>query len=233
MSKLNHGARLAALALALLVGSCASEDGKEGFGNPDGSENHPIVVEPTDQTLKLPFTASEAGLMPEDAARLESFVGDYMNEGSGAISVSAPAGAGSSEALSYFGERLALLGVPRARILVGTHDVAGGDARVELDFISYSAHTGKCGDWSTDLAETGSNLTAPNLGCSVQHNIAAMVADPRDLMTPEQQTAGDATARATMMGQYEQGKITAAQKSASQNGSVSDVGSSGSNGGGQ
>jgi pilus assembly protein CpaD len=224
MSKFNHGVRMAALAAALLAGSCAS-DGRHGFANTDGAENHPIVVEPSDKALELPFSANEAGLMPEDTARLESFVGDYLNSGSGAISVSAPDGPGSSAALSYFGERLALLGVPRERILVGTHP--GSDSHVQIDFITYVAHTDKCGDWSANLAETESNSTAPNFGCSVQHNIAAMVTDPRDLMTPEQQTEGDVTQRTTMMGHFEQGTITTAQKSQSQNGSVSDVGTSG------
>lgn len=227
MTNLNHGFRMAALAALLLAGSCASDIGTPGFSNPDGAENHPIVVEPSDRALRLPFSASEAGLMPEDASHLEAFVDDYLTSGSGAISVSAPEGPGSSETLSYFGERLALLGVPRSRILVGTHESADGDARVELHFISYSAHTDQCGDWSNDLAKTGDNSTSPNFGCATQHNLAAMASDPRDLITPEAETPADQTHRAAVLGHYEQGQITGSQKSGEQNATISGVGSGG------
>jgi len=227
MANAHYGLRIAALAATLLAGSCSTEEGVGGFSNPDGEQNHPIVVEPSDQSLMLPFSATEAGLMPEDAARLEKFVGDYLSDGSGAISVSAPAGPGAQEALSYFGEKLALLGVPRSRILVGTRDVADREARVELHFISYSARTDRCGDWSVDLDETWANKTAPNFGCATQHNLAASITDPRDLVTPEAEGPPDATRRAALLGHYEQGEITSSAKSSQQSGSVSDVGNSG------
>ena len=228
MTTANYHLRMTVLAAALLVGSCSTDKyALQGVPNPDGAENHPIVVEPSDRSLRLSFSATEAGLMPEDAVRLEAFVGDYLNGGSGAISVSAPAGPGANEALSYFGEKLALLGVPRSRILVGTREVAGRDEKVKFHFISYEAHTDQCGDWSADLAETTANATAPNLGCSNQQNIAAMVTDPRDLITPEPESAADATHRAAVLGHYEQGQVTGSAKNSSQSGTVSDVGTSG------
>jgi pilus assembly protein CpaD len=212
MSNLRDGLRVAVLAATLLAGSCASDSGKF---SPDGAENHPIVVEPSNRTLKLPFSAPEAGLLPEDAARLEAFVSAYLSEGNGAISVSAPQGPDASAAISYFGERLAQLGVPRSRILVGTREVGSGDKRVELDFVGYVAHTDECGDWSVDLAATSHNDTAPNFGCSVQQNIAAMVSDPRDLLGPEQMETSDATRRHDVTDKYEKGAITQADKNKS------------------
>jgi len=57
-----------------------------------------------------------------DAAHFDAFVADYMQHGNGAISISAPQGRDASAAIAYFGERLANAGIPRERILVGTHD---------------------------------------------------------------------------------------------------------------
>jgi pilus assembly protein CpaD len=213
MPHLSDGLRMAALAAALLAGSCASDDGDSGRFSPDGAANHPIVVEPGTRSLKLPFSAGEAGLLPEDASRLEAFVSDYANDGNGAISISAPEGVESNVAITYFGERLAEMGVPRSRIIVGTHEA--NDKQVELDFISYTAHTDKCGDWSQDLAATAHNDTAPNFGCSVQQNIAAMVADPRDLIEPRGMGAADATRRNDVVTKYEKGAITQADKNKS------------------
>jgi pilus assembly protein CpaD len=209
MPSMNDTMRITALAAVLLAGSCSSD---VGTLSADGERNHPIVVEPSSNSIKLPFSATDAGLLPEDSLRFEAFVDAYQHGGNGAISVSAPAGPASNAAISYFGERLAQMGVPRSRILVGTHDVANGDTSVELDFIGYSAHTDQCGDWSMDLAETSSNETSPNFGCSVQHNIAAMVEDPRDLVEPRDLGPGDATRHAIILEKYEKGDITQATK---------------------
>ena len=215
MSNWKDSLRLAVLAATLLAGSCTSEESRLSS---DGAENHPILVEPTNQTLRLPFSAPEAGLLPEDAARLEAFVDAYTREGNGAISVSAPEGPDSRAALSYFGERLVQLGVPRSRILVGTREVGGEDRRIEISFIGYGAHTEACGDWSTDLTETAANDTAPNFGCAQQQNLAAMVDNPRDILGPQDAGASDATRRGDVMGKYEKGVLTQADKNKSDKG---------------
>jgi pilus assembly protein CpaD len=67
----------------------------------------------------------------------------------------------------------------------------------------------------------------PDFGCSVQQNIAAMVADPKDLVAPREMGPGDAVRRATLVKQYETGAVTAAAKSQDQSGAVSTVGTSG------
>lgn len=223
MSKWSERLRLAVLAATLLAGSCASNDGERLSS--DGAENHPIVVEPSDRSLKLPFSAPDAGLMPEDAARLEAFVSDYQMQGSGAISVSAPEGPDANAAISYFGERLARMGIPRARILVGTHDAR--DHEVQLDFIGYEAHTDKCGDWSQNLSDTAANDTSPNFGCAVQQNIAAMVTNPRDLASPEAEASADAARRSVALEHYEKGEVTSSTKGKDQSGAVADVGTGG------
>jgi pilus assembly protein CpaD len=125
----------------------------------------------------------------------------------------------------YFGERMAAMGVPRDRILVTRRNSAPGDIRIELNYITYEAHVDPCGDWSMNWADTGSNQSTPNFGCSVQNNIAAMVADPRDLVAPRAMDDASATRRAAVLGHYEKGETTAATKSSDQSGSVSSVGS--------
>jgi pilus assembly protein CpaD len=212
MSNIKDVLRFASLAAVLLAGSCAAPINDGGGLQQDGAINHPIVVEPTYQTLKLPFSVPAAGLMPDDAAHFNAFVSEYMASGNGAISISAPAGSDASAAIGYFGERLAAMGVPRARILVGTHDVMDSDRRVELGYIGYAAHTDTCGDWSKNLGDTSDNRTGPNFGCSVQQNIAAMVSDPRDLIAPRGTDNVDAVRRAVVLGHYEKGEITQADK---------------------
>lgn len=206
--------RFASLAAFLFAGSCAapSNDGGGQFSDPE--QNHPITVEPDYHTLRLPYSASDAGLMPDDAARFSLFVADFLASGNGAISISAPQGPSANAAIGYFGERLAQYGVPRDRILVGQR-ADGGDGKVELGYVAYKAHVENCvpgGDWSKDWQDNVDNAPTLNYGCSVQHNLAAQLSDPRDLVQPRTMDASDATRRNTVMGHYEKGEVSQADK---------------------
>jgi pilus assembly protein CpaD len=159
--------------------------------------------------------------LPDDTDKLDAFVADYLSRGSGSISVSAQRGADSTAAMTYFGNRLFAMGVPRSKILVGTHE--GPDTRVEIGFIAYHASTAPCGDWSENAGNTASNRTASNFGCAVQANVAAQVADPRDLIEMRPTDPADAVRRATVLDNYEKGRPTAADKTKDQSGAVSEV----------
>jgi pilus assembly protein CpaD len=200
------------VAAVILVSGCSvpREDG--GFSFEDGARNHPIRVEPSYQSLKLAYSAADQGLSPADAARLDAFVGDYQEHGNGAIAVSAPAGASANQQITFFADRINQMGIARDHILVSTHEAAAGDTRVEIDYVAYQAHADRCGDWSEDLSDTMSNGTPRNFGCAVQQNIAAQIADPRDLMQPRPMEASNAARRTTVVGKYEQGQITQADK---------------------
>ncbi|HVZ69054.1 MAG TPA: CpaD family pilus assembly protein [Rhizomicrobium sp.] len=221
MTKMNKVMCLGALAAVLLAGSCAAPMNDASI-TADPETNHPITVAPDMRTLRVSYVGD--GMSTEEAAKFDDFVAGYQARGNGSISISAPSGPGAAEAIRFFGERLAHLGVPRSRILVGTHDVSGGDSRVEVSYVAYVAHTEHCDDpWGRDVSETASNLPPSNFGCATQHNIAAMVADPRDLMGPRTMGQADATRRTTVVGKYEKGDVTAASKSPDQQANVSQM----------
>ena len=214
------------VAAMLLAGSCAAPT-NDGTVFADGLRNHPITVAPHNETIDVAFSDEAAGLSPEDGTKLADFVEDYLTRGDGAISISAPSGPNASAALSYFGEHLAHMGVPRSRILVGTHDGSGGDTRVAIGYIVYGAKSDACGNWSEDASDTAQNIPLPDFGCSNQHNLAEMVAEPRDLVVPRGMGPSDATRRQTVIGTYEKAQSTASQKSQEQSATLSGVGSSG------
>jgi len=217
--------RAASLAAVLLAGSCAEPLNEMNdptvFSDPDA--NHPITVEPAYRTLKVTFSDRTAALSPNDASQFSAFVEDYLSRGNGAVTVSATRGPGSSEAIDYFGQQLVKMGVPRERILVGTRDASNSDARVELGYIAYVPHTDACGDWSKNAEDDAANLPMPDFGCATQHNMAAMVVDPRDLSQARPLGSADPVRRALVIQNYEQAKPTAPPKSADQSGAVSDV----------
>ena len=209
--KLDHLLRVLAVGSALVAGSCSVANNGESISE-DGARNHPITVEPSYRDLKVQFAASADGMSPEDAAKFDSFLTDYRLHGNGSLGISVPSGASSRAAITYFGERAAASGISRDKILVSTHDAANGDLRVEVNYVTYQARTARCGDWSDDLSLTLMNNTPKNFGCAVQQNIAAMVSDPRDLVSPRGLDASDAGRRVTVINNYEQGKVTQAEK---------------------
>lgn len=222
-SKILHAASLAtALASLLLASSCAMPT-NGGAITADPDRNHPITVRPTFKDLKLSFATPASGLTPEAEARFIGFVQDYLARGNGSISISVPKGPGANAAIRYFGERMAHMGVPRSHILVATRELSHGDPRVVLGFITYKASTAPCGNWTANVANTASNLPVSNFGCANQHNLAAMVADPRDLLRLRKLGSGDATRRSTVIHNYEDGKPTAATKTGDQSVNVSGV----------
>ncbi len=216
------------LAAVLMAGSCAAPANGGNQITEDGAANHPIEVEPSYQSIKLYYSPADTGISPADQARFDSFVADYQEHGNGSIAVSAPAGINSQAMIGFFAQRINDMGVSKDHILVASHDAPDGDMRVEINYVSYQAHTDKCGDWSENLAYTADNLTPKNFGCAVQQNIAAQVADPRDLLGPRTMQDASAVRRGVVMGNYEQGKVTQADKNSSkkgdeQSGTSSDV----------
>jgi pilus assembly protein CpaD len=209
--KLDYLFRAAALASILVAGSCSVSNGDVAISE-DGAHNHPITVEPSYRELKVYFAGGADGMSAEDAAKFDAFLADYRLHGNGSLGISVPGGAPSRAAITFFGERAAATGISRDRILVSTHDVANNDLRVNVSYIAYTARTQACGDWSENEAFTLDNQTPRNFGCSVQQNIAAMVADPRDLLGPGGMGPVDTARRAAIMDHYEKGEITQADK---------------------
>ncbi|HKU64137.1 MAG TPA: CpaD family pilus assembly protein [Rhizomicrobium sp.] len=203
--------RAAALVSVLVAGSCSvTNDGS--MISEDGARNHPIAVEPSFRDLKIQFLGGADGMSAEDTAKFDAFVTEYRVRGNGSLGISVPNGPASRAAIIFFSERAAATGISRDKILVSTRDAANGDTRVDVSYISYTARAETCGDWSENLAFSGDNLTPKNFGCSVQHNIAAMVADPRDLLGPGAMGPVDTARRANVMDHYQKGEVTQAAK---------------------
>jgi pilus assembly protein CpaD len=209
---LDNFLRAAAVCSVLIAGSCAAPSNDGNTRMEDGAVNHPIAVTPSYRELKVQYAGAVQGMNADDALQFDAFLADYRSHGNGSLGISVPNGAPAHAAIAYFGERAAASGIARDKILVSTHDVQHGDYRVAVSYIAYQAHADSCGDWSENLSFTADNETPKNFGCSVQHNIAAMVADPRDLVTPHGTETADGKRSATVLDNYEQGKITSADK---------------------
>jgi len=213
----------AALAALALLACAAPVNGPEDAITVQ--QRYPITVEPHMEMVRIPFNAARGGLDQAGGADLERFARDYLDNGSGSLAIAgSPRNPAAPVAVA---DRLVTLGVPRDRIMIGNPDNADTGDDVRLSYIRYQAHAEACGDWSVNLSETSANKRSPNLGCATQHNLAAMVADPRDLVSPKPLDSNDVQRRLNVLDRYRKGETTIATKAPEQSGSISQVGAGG------
>ncbi len=220
---------LAALGLAALsLGACATGEEVVERTMPV-SVRYPITVEPRVAELRVAPDASAQGLGEADRARLAAFISEFAGNFDGKIAVATPDGTSNMRLAGKTATDvirvLEGMGVPRNRIALGSYP-AGGDpsGSVVVSYVRYVAAAPQCGDWSENLGYSPDNTKSPNFGCAYQRNLAAMIADPRDLLGPRAESMGDAERRATVLGKYRRGEPTQTTRSQDESGVVSSVG---------
>ena len=212
------------LFVALTLGACKhGEAGTQvdGWTLADPSQRHPIMVSQQPSHLNLAVARGSQGLTPSQRAEVLDFAGHFRagDSGNSRLIISAPSGtANESAAMTAANDVHSLLldgGFSEASIAIEAYrEDAGPQAPVRISYMRYVAEGPTCGNnWDKNLAYNPSNVPHPDLGCATQHNLAAMIANPADLLGPRTETARPAERRDDAMGKYVKGKITGAEKS--------------------
>ncbi len=198
-------------ALALCAAGCAA-----GFNGPEHAmtvaQAHPIAVDSQTVTLTIDADATTTDLSSRDQARLRAFANAYLVNGHGPLTITAPSGfadADGHEAAADIRQALNDAGVSWETLSGATYRT-GGDAGDQLivSYTRYVATASECGVWSGVRARDYRNLRSPNHGCATQNNIAAMLADPHDLIAPAALSPRDATSTARAIDAYRNGETT-------------------------
>jgi len=161
-----------ALSLGLVLGGCA--------GMPTNRTLYSVkqpVVERTNFTLDVNTDAS--GLPISEQQRLNGWF-EAMDLGYGdRISIENPtANPAVTNAVNDLAGRYGLMVSETAPATEGM--MQPGQARVVIS--RSEARVPGCPDWSAPADANYTNATSPNFGCATNSNIAAMVADPQDLL---------------------------------------------------
>jgi pilus assembly protein CpaD len=199
----------------LLAGGCANVHHVEVGAIPDDYRTrHPIVVSQAETAIDIPVVTSDGALSFANRGRVEDFADRFRASGADFIQVQLPSGSMnqyaadrvSHDILKVLGQRR----VARDRVFVQPYPAAGasGPVPIRLAFTTLVAKTGPCGRWPADLADTSENKNYHNFGCATQQNLAAQIADPRDLLSPRGVDTIDAERRTTVLDQYRRGDLT-------------------------
>jgi len=197
---------------------------------------HPISITEKDHTLKVFIGVNRGSLNPEQRAEVLAFAQSWREVATGGVIIDVPVGTAneqsSAAAMHEIQSILAATGVPPASIAVRTYRVTLRTlAPVRITYPHMAAQAGPCGLWPEDIGPSLTrdyfeNQPAWNYGCATQRNLAAMVANPADLVQPRAETPAYTMRRTTMMEHYRAGQSTGTiyQNSTISSGRISNIG---------
>ncbi len=202
---------------AILLSACSSVWNGAG-DNPTVAEKHPIAVDSQVVTLTLDVDPSTNELSSVNRSRLKAFAHQYMQNGHGPLTITAPSGGFDDrvgqETSSDIRKELFAVGVPWDAITGATYRAGGRGSERELvlSYTHFVATASPCGIWNSEFKHTYKNIAHPNFGCADQNNLAAMIADPRDLIEPATSTAPDAAQRVRGVQTFRSGEVTSRER---------------------
>jgi pilus assembly protein CpaD len=182
------------LLLAVTLAGCRP-DPDDGYfaAMAEPAKRHPIVVTADKPTLELNVPRLALGLTPEGRFEVVKFMRKFKTAGEGRLLVSLPASRRGAKEVVASLEDIRLMairnGLPPHLMLVKYHgDVTPDGSVIRLSYHRIAAIAGDCGEWDRDVGRNRENLPYPNFGCAQQKNLAAMVANPTDLILSAEET---------------------------------------------
>jgi pilus assembly protein CpaD len=175
-----------AAALAVGLSGCMADEDPRAFSfvpqsiddrYPLGAAKGPVTAE---------VDSSSGNLGPRQSSVVAGLARQAASAGVTPVTVAVPSGGGSSRAVA---KQVAAVmqknGVSHDQIRMTTYSGAAGGA-VRISFVKTHGASRDCGVWDQDLTETSLNEPYTNHGCAVRANMAAMIADPEDIVVPKQ-----------------------------------------------
>ena len=230
-------AAAALIGLAAALGACTHTQEETTASIPyDYRLRHPIVIQEADRTVEVLVGSRRGGLTALQRADVAAFAQSWLREGTGGILIDLPTATpnayAAAQTLREIEAILSASGVPPRGVKVREYRPQDPRqfATIKLNYGKIIADAGPCGVWPEDLGATfrnpiyQANRPYYNLGCAYQRNMAAMVANPSDLIQPRPESPISSTRRSTVLDKYGKGQPTAVQYPDADKGKLSDLG---------
>jgi len=211
----------ALIGLAVVLGACKHTDPVATASVPDDYRlRHPIAIQEADRTVIVFVGRGRGGLSANQRSDVMGMAQTWLKEGTGGITIDMPTetpnARAASESMREIQATFAAAGVPPRAVAVRQYrpEDPRHMAAIRLTYPKISATAGPCGLWPDDLGPSVNNRgyfeNKPyyNLGCSNQHNLAAMVDNPSDLVQPREETPAYTPRRNIAFDKYRKGTST-------------------------
>ena len=212
-----------AVAIAVVLSGCSYDEiarKEPNFDLIEPSQRHPIMVSQQPTRLSVNVPRGSSGLSPKERADILDFVQHFhaSDAGDSRLVILAPSGSGNEiaamQAVQQIRAMLADYGFSDSLISVEAYQAdKRAEAPVKVSYMRYVAEGPECGHWTENVAYTPNNLPMPNLGCASQKNLAAMIANPADLIAPRTMTPHSGERRDVVWDKYQKGDTTDSRKS--------------------
>ena len=205
------------LALALGAAGCAST----GPAPLTPLSRYSLRVEPGLDRIAL--AVHDQGLSANQHAALGQLAARYAAAGHGWVKVEAPAGDDPVAAEQAYAVRDALraAGVPAERIQIAAYAAPDARAPVLAGFETVRAVVPDCAAEPRDMGIRFSNQSSGGFGCAITANMAAQIADPRDILGARPMTPADSGRAAVVFEDYRKGQTSSTPQEPLVNGQIS------------
>ncbi len=200
----------------------------------DFRKRHPITLREGRETVEVFLGRYRGGLTPSQRADVLSFARSWRHDATSGIIVDVPSNTAvsrsASDALRQIYSIFAASGIPRNAVHARDYRVSGTTlASIKLNYAKMVASAGPCGEWPNDLGPSDgkmyrSNNPYWNFGCATQHNIAAQVANPADLVQPRGATPAYEARRSVAIDKYTKGQDPSGKYGDYDKAKISDLG---------
>lgn len=205
----------AIISLSLTLSACAGGPASLG-GEPPLTPTSRFTLQVEPGLDRIALVAHEAGLSANQRAALDALIGRFAMEGAPMLVIEAPNGNDPVATQTAWNVKAAFeaAGVPGDRIQMVSYVAPDPRAPVLAGFETVRAVVPQCGAQWGNLGRTGDNQSGSNFGCAVNANLAAQIANPRDIVAPRAMTPSDAGRRSVVFDAYRKGTATAAGREA-------------------
>ncbi|MBP2159737.1 MULTISPECIES: CpaD family pilus assembly lipoprotein [Asticcacaulis] len=215
---------LALMAPLMVLSACATTGQPETASAPPAlpTDQYPLMAER--QVRSVSFRINPNGLSENQRRALDQVADDASWTRGDAVDVDIVTAGdlGAVAAGRRIGDYLSAHDVPVETLSQSSKPDQPADiVTVNLTFSRSVIYA--CNQTWENLTATRSNETYANFGCAVNSNLAAQIADPRDIGRAARATSSDALRKSEILGKYRKGEITSTTKDDQAKGTVSDA----------
>lgn len=208
------------LAAGLAVSGCASMSaGADAPMTP--LSRYSLQVEPGLDRIAL--AVHDQGLSSNQHAALRGLAARYGASGSGHVRIESPAGDDPVAVQQAYAIRtfLQAAGVPEDRIQMAAYAAPDPRAPVLAGFETIRASIPDCAAEARNMGARLSNQSSGGFGCAITANMAAQIADPRDILGARPMTPADSGRAAVVFDNYRRGQVSSTPQDPLVNGRIS------------
>ena len=208
------------LAVGVAVSGCASMSGDVDAPITPLSR-YALQVEPGLDRIAL--AVHDQGLSSNQHAALRDLAARYGVSGAGQVRIESPAGDDPVAVEQAYAVRTFLqsVGVPGDRIQMAAYAAPDPRAPVLAGFETLRASVPDCAAEARNMGGRVSNQSSGGFGCAITANMAAQIADPRDILGARAMTPADSGRAAVVFDNYRRGQISSTPQEPLVNGRIS------------